>query len=180
MKNLKIEYKFNNKNDMKAELLKFNKKGDLFHTELTGGCISIYFDSVLLKPLKENGKYIKDEKINGKVVITDWIWDWAAFFAYYIPKLNEKEVNFTSLDNHLELKISKKDAEVYIELSGYLKGNIKTEYKNFIKEVYSFTNSFANDLLSINPNLVKNEQFKQIIEGRDKIKKMLEETQNEL
>ena len=59
--------------------------------------------------------------------------------------------------------------------AGHTPSQTKVPYSEFMHEIFLFVNSFVSDLLSINQKILEDNQFKQIVEGRDKIKKMLEE-----
>ena len=181
MKTFDIKYEFLERQIFEREFKKFNKKGDLFYTESTFGKITLNFNPTLFEEkFKENDKIFIKNTEYGVFGVTDWIWDWVLFFSLRIYELHVgKKIKFNSLDNPLTIEIEKQGSKVKIYISGYTKSTITTEYDIFLNKIHKFADSFIKDVLKINPKLVDHDQFKQIMEGRDKIKKMLEEAKNE-
>lgn len=140
--------------------------------------IFFYFDDKLIVNHR-----LKPESKN-KFTISDWMWVWCHYFSVIIPKLMDNQEHvIESLDDPEGLILTKKMEKINVKLkSGDYKrnkyrlwGEITLPFGEFLEEILELIERFAKEMISINPKVAENPEFKQIIQGREKIRKMISE-----
>jgi hypothetical protein len=118
-----------------------------------------------------------------KFTMTDWMWLWCYNFSIVIPRLTYgKELIINSNDGSERLSLKKAGNDVKIKLlTGFYKDGKYTPenkettapFNEFLEEILQLLERFTKEMKKINPKVVENPEFRQIIEGQEKIREML-------
>ena len=173
MDSFKIKYKYGNWKSLQKSIKKYPEESNPFTITSTTAYISIIVNGVLAK-----GNHWTSIKLRSLATTSMWLWDFCLIVTSQATKINDRKIHkIVFIDDPTTLTFTLEND--LVNLSVYLGGNTyhaKVPYKEFMTEISSLADSFILDLNSINPKISENNQFKQIAENRDKIKKMLEIT----
>ena len=168
MAKFEIVYKYENYPAVVRTIKNIEKFPDATAIYATTAKIIIYFSGELRVYA---GK--KNEIASKKLVFYDWLWDICDSLSK-LHKLNSNETQFfSSSDNPFRMSFVKEHNKVKIHFSGTVKGTIFVEYKELLTEIDKLLNTFTNELLQINSKINDDDQFKEILVGKEKIKKIL-------
>ena len=172
MNSFNIKYNYSNKNSLEENILKYPRETGPFTITSTTAYITIKIDGKLVK-----GAHWGSEKLKSIATTSVWLWDFCILLTYETIRIGDGKIHKVHpIDDPTILTFVKENDLVTVTASaGYVPLQTKVSYSKFMQEILWLVDSFVSDLVSINPRISGNDQFKQIIEGRNKIKKMLEE-----
>lgn len=168
MNKFNIDYTFNKEDyeEMKNKLGAYTRAGDQIDIYSTFGLISIKFNGKLMPP-----------KPLVKATVSDWVWLVALGLVKTLGGLKDNhrsEIHF--LDNPVWMYLEKRGDYVKVDLKGLEKDiiySVEPLYSEFLKAIFNFLEKFTLELLFINPSLRNHPEFKQILKGKEKIRKHL-------
>ena len=171
MDSFKLKYKYGNKKNLQNSIAKYPNESGPFTITSTTAYIIIKINETLVK-----GSHLASPKLSSFATTSIWLWDFCILLSYETARINDGKLHKVHpIDDPTMLTFIKENDMVTITASaGYAPLQTQVTYSEFIQEVFSFIDSFVSDLISINPRIAENNQFKQILEGRDKTRKMLE------
>ncbi|HIH10046.1 MAG TPA: hypothetical protein HA254_05260 [Candidatus Diapherotrites archaeon] len=172
MGSFKINYRYSNKKSLETSIAKYPKETGPFTITSTTAYISIIIDGKLVE-----GAHWESSNFSELATTSTWLWDFCLQLTSGVIKINDRKLHkLLLIDDPTILTFVREYGVVNITASaGHTPSQTKVPYSEFMHEIFLFVNSFVSDLLSINQKILEDNQFKQIVEGRDKIKKMLEE-----
>ncbi len=171
MNSFNIKYVFTNKNRLNEYILKYPETSANTLTS-TSAHLLIYMNRKLIST---------PNIVNQDFSCNVWMLDFCRNLLKVVNLEYDTEVTIRLSVEPGCLKVTKMNGTNKIKfLSEFgaandeVYGEIVIPYADLLKESYKILDSFCKDLLKINKEIINLPEFKQIIEGRDKIKQMLE------
>ncbi len=175
MGSFKIKYKYSNIDSLKHNISKYPQESGPSTITSTTAFISIIINQKLVK-----GSHWASERLKSSATTSGWLWYFCEDISSEVIKINDRKLHkVIPIDDPTMITFVRENGLVNLSASaGYVPIQTKVRYFEFMQEIFNFVNSFVSDLITINPRISENHEFKRIMEGRDKIKKMLEEAKN--
>ncbi len=172
MRRFKVDYEYNDYNNMENVLKKYPNYMGPDTLTCTTADISIFLDRKLVKiPFSNPHK--------GDYSYSDWLWEFCYCMALSVLEtFKGKENRVASSDAYLEFFLKKTGETInvkFVVAGTKVIFDINLPFRDFAGEILRTIDRFTKDVLQINSRLVEDTQFSQILDVKKKISGILEE-----